>query len=88
MKIKKMKDPTLPKKAKSGFMFFCDEYRPALINAYKEKNLKVVIAEVAKELGKKWGKLKTKVKYDKLAATDKERYADAMSEYNEKNGLN
>jgi hypothetical protein len=88
MKIKKMKDPTLPKKAKSGFMFFCDEHRPTLIDAQRKKNKKVVISEVAKELGKKWGALKSKTKYDKLAAKDKERYAEAMSEYNEKNGLN
>jgi len=88
MKIKKLKDPTLPKKAKSGFMFFCDEFRPKIIEEQRAKNKKVVIAEVAKALGKKWGALTSKKKYDKLAAKDKERYADAMSEYNEKNGLN
>mgnify|MGYP001405113191 FL=1 len=37
MKIKAKKDPNLPKKAKSGFMFFCDEHRPKLIEAYKKK---------------------------------------------------
>ena len=88
MKIKAKKDPNLPKKAKSGFMFFCDEHRPKLIEAQRKKNNKVVISEVAKELGKKWGALKSKTKYDKLAAKDKERYAEAMSDYNEKNGLN
>lgn len=88
MKIKAKKDPNLPKKAKSGFMFFCDEHRPKLIDAQRKKNKKVVISEVAKELGKKWQALKSKTKYDKLAAKDKERYAEAMSDYNEKNGLN
>jgi len=88
MKIKAKKDPNLPKRAKSGFMFYCDEYRPQSIAKYKEAGKKVIIAEVAKELGKGWGKLKSKKKYDKLAAKDKERYAEAMSEYNEKNGLN
>ena len=88
MKIKAKKDPNLPKKAKSGFMFFCDEHRPKLIEAQRKKNNKVVISEVAKELGKKWKALKSKTKYDKLAAKDKERYAEAMSDYNEKNGLN
>ena len=88
IKIKAKKDPNLPKKAKSGFMFFCDEHRPKLIEAYKKKHKKVVISEVAKELGASWKNLKSKTKYDKLAAKDKERYAEAMSEYNEKNGLN
>ena len=88
MKIKAKKDPNMPKKAKSGFMFFCDEHRPKLIEAQRKKNKKVVISEVAKELGKKRQALKSKTKYDKLAAKDKERYAEAMSEYNEKNGLN
>ena len=88
MKIKAKKDPNLPKKAKSGFMFFCDEHRPKLIDEQRKKNKKVVISEVAKALGASWKKLKSKTKYDKLAAKDKERYAEAMSEYNEKNGLN
>ena len=88
MKIKARKDPNLPKIAKSGFMFFCDAHRGKLIDAYKKKNKKVVISEVAKQLGASWQKLSNRSTYDKLAAKDKERYADAMSEYNEKNGLN
>ena len=88
MKIKPRKDPNLPKRAKSGFMFYCDEHRGKHMDKFKKANKKVSIAEVAKELGAAWKKLKNKSKYDKLAAKDKERYAEAMSEYNEKNGLN
>ena len=88
MKIKARKDPNLPKRAKSGFMFYCDEHRPKFIEKYKKANKKVIISDVAKELGKSWKKLKSRVKYDKLAAKDKERYAEEMSDYNEKNGLN
>ena len=88
LKIKAKKDPNLPKRAKSGFMFYCDEHRGKLIEKYKKANKKVIISDVAKELGKSWKKLKSRVKYDKLAAKDKERYAEEMSDYNEKNGLN
>ncbi len=88
MKIKTRKDPNLPKRAKSGFMFFCDEHRGKHIDRYKKANEKVKISEVAKELGAAWGKLKNRSKYDKLAATDKARYAEAMYEYNDKYSLN
>ena len=88
MKIKPRKDPNLPKRAKSGFMFYCDEHRGKYIDKFRKANKKVSIAEVAKELGAAWGNLKNRNKYDKLATKDKERYAEAMSEYNEKNGLN
>jgi hypothetical protein len=88
MKIKSRKDPNLPKRAKSGFMFYCEEKRGPIIARYRKANKKVIIAEVAKELGKGWNSLTKKDKYEKQASKDKERYAEAMSEYNEKNGLN
>ena len=88
MKIKPRKDPNLPKRAKSGFMFYCEEKRGPIIARYRKANKKVIIAEVAKELGKGWNSLTKKDKYEKQASKDKERYAEAMSEYNEKNGLN
>ena len=88
LKLKARKDPNLPKRAKSGFMFYCDEHRGKLIEKSKKKGKKVVISEVAKQLGAGWKKLKDRSKYEKLAAKDKERYNEEMSEYNEKNGLN
>lgn len=82
MKIKAPKDPNKPKRSKSGFMFYCDEHRPPLLVKAKEKG-KVNIGDISKELGKMWKKLKSKSKYDKLAASDKERYEKEISEYNE-----
>ena len=82
-KIKPKKDPNLPKKSKSAFFFFCDEARPAIMDKQRKKNKKVVIGDVAKELGALWKALNTKkrTKYDSLAATDKERYQNEMQNY-------
>tara|TARA_B100001173_G_C15961595_1_gene535928 strand:- start:45 stop:371 length:327 start_codon:yes stop_codon:yes gene_type:complete len=88
LKLKKLKDPNLPKRAKSAFMFYCDEHRGKLIDKCKKKGKKVAISEIAKQLGAGWKKLKDRSKFEKSAAKDKERYAEAMSDYNEKNGLN
>ena len=84
-KMKAKKDPNMPKRAKSAFMFYCDEFRPNLIKKFRDKNEKVNISIISKELGATWKKLKEKKrgKYDELAKKDKERWTDAMSEYNE-----
>ena len=36
LKIKAPKDPNKPKRAKSGFMFYCDEHRPKLMTKAKK----------------------------------------------------
>ena len=89
LKIKAPKDPNKPKRAKTSFMFYCDKYRPALIEEQKKDGGKVNIGNVAKALGKSWKKLKPNKRksFDESAAKDKERYEKAMGEYNEKNGL-
>ena len=82
-----MKDPKKPKKAKTGFMCFCDEYRPKYIAKFRKDNpdKKVRIGDIAKKLGKKWKSIEGKrEKYQKLADKDKERYLEAMSVYNDK----
>tara|TARA_Y100000813_G_C24154314_1_gene348817 strand:- start:890 stop:1300 length:411 start_codon:yes stop_codon:yes gene_type:complete len=86
LKIKAPKDPNKPKRAKSGFMFYCDEHRPALMAKAKKKG-KIVIGDISKALGKSWKSLKNKSKYDNLALADKERYEKAIGEYNDKLGL-
>ena len=88
-KIKKMKDPNKPKKAKTAFMFYCEQHRPALLEKEKKKGQKVNIGNIAKALGKSWKKLKDgdKGKWNTLALADKERYEKEIAEYNEKNGL-
>ena len=84
IKIKFKKDPNKPKKAKSGFLFFCDIHRPKMIADEKKKNNKIVIGNIAKELGKKWGKLtdKEKVKFKLMNDKDKVRYTQEMEVYN------
>tara|TARA_B100000795_G_C22717948_1_gene406239 strand:- start:60 stop:482 length:423 start_codon:yes stop_codon:yes gene_type:complete len=86
MKLKFKRDPNKPKKPKSGFLFFCDELRPGLISKEKSKNKKIIIGDIAKELGKRWAKLKVtdKERYDKMKETDKVRYTTAMEAYNNK----
>ena len=88
LKVKAPKDPNKPKRGKSAFMFFCDKFRPKLIEAQKKKG-KVNIGEVAKKLGADWKKLKDNQKksYNEAAAKDKERYEKEIAEYNEKHGL-
>ena len=49
VKMKFKKDPNKPKKPKSGFLFFCDKFRPKMIEDEKKKNKKVVIGKIAKE---------------------------------------
>lgn len=88
MKIKPQKNPHQPKRPKSAYFYFCDDKRPALITKAKGKNgkKKVVVGEVAKELGNMWKKKTESDKecYQILAKKDKERYVKAMEEFQEK----
>ena len=86
VKMKFKKDPNKPKKPKSGFLFFCDEHRPKMIESQKKKNKKVVIGDIAKELGKKWKKLtdSQRGKYNTMNEKDKERYNKEIENYNTK----
>ena len=87
-KVKKMKNPFLPKKAKSSYFVFCDIFRPQLIQTFKDENpnKKVNIGDIAKILGAQWGKLKNRSKYEKLASQDKIRYEEEMTTYKETYG--
>lgn len=90
LKIKAPKDPTKPKRAKTAFMYYCEQHRPALLDKEKKKGNKINIGNIAKALGKSWKKLKDdgdKGKWNSLALKDKERYEKEIAEYNEKNGL-
>ena len=88
-KIKKMKDPNKPKKAKTAFMLYCDVHRPKLMDKQKKTSGKINIGEVAKELGKMWKKLSDKDKkpFNSQAAKGKEAHAEAMKVYNESLGM-
>lgn len=84
IKIKTLKDPNKPKRAKSGYLFYCDVHRPALMKKLKKETGKLRIADVAKSLGASWKALSMtgRVKFDKLADKDRERYKDEMEVYN------
>jgi len=87
-KVKKQKNPYLPKKPKSGYFIYCDKFRPQLIQNFKDNNpgKKVNIGNIAKILGAEWKKLKNRTKYDKLAAKEKVRYEEKMQKYKETYG--
>lgn len=76
---KKLKDPEAPKRPKSSYLFFCAAKRDSV----KKKNPDAKVTEISKELGKMWRALnpKKKKKYEKKAATDKERYTREMKDY-------
>ena len=79
LKIKKRKDPRIPKRPMTSFMFFCNEFR----NQIWEANPEFKIGDVAKELGKRWKKLseQEKEKYSKMNEDDKERYEEEYETY-------
>ena len=56
---------------RSAFFFFCGDERPEVRAAHPEWS----VAEVAKELGKRWEKVTNKSKYEARAEADKARYA-------------
>ena len=87
-KIKQQKDPNKPKRAKSSYLFFCDDKRKDVMTVLKKKlgkNENLKIAMVSKKLGDMWKKVdaKEKVKYEKLSEKDKERYEAEMEVYNQ-----
>ena len=88
-KIKKLKDPNKPKKAKTAFMFYCDKHRPSLMKKQKEKQGKINIGLIAKELGAKWGKLteKDKKPFASKAAKSKVEQSEKMKVYQESLGM-
>lgn len=78
--------PQKPKRGKSSFMHFCDERRPALLEASRQRNDgKVKMAEVGKELALLWSQVspEEKGKYEAFAAEDKAKFDAAMKEFTE-----
>ncbi|XP_014672273.1 PREDICTED: high mobility group protein DSP1-like [Priapulus caudatus] len=79
---RKKKDPNAPKRAMSGFFWFCQDERQVVRNI----NPGWGVGDVAKELGKRWGVLTpdVKAKYDALAQKDKKRYETEMKVWKSK----
>jgi len=76
---KQKKDPNAPKKALTAFMFFSNNMRPKL----KEENPDASFGDLARLVGARFKELtpEDRVKWDKMASKDKERYKEAMAEY-------
>ena len=79
LKIKAPKDPNKPKRAKTSYLYFCEEMRPGVKNKHPELKM----GGIMKELGKMWQELPEdkKEKYNKLYEDDKLRYEEEMEEY-------
>lgn len=84
VKMKVLKDPNKPKRAKSAYLFYCDDHRQKILDTMRKKKKKVNIADVSKELGAKWGGLSdaAKAPYEAKAQADRERYQEEMEQYN------
>jgi len=79
--LKKLKDSNKPKRANSGWIYYCNKQRSVVM----KKNPKMSIGDITKKLGEMWQKTSDKQRepFQKLATADKERYAQEMEEYKE-----
>lgn len=77
LKLKAKKDPDRPKKAKTSYIFFCDEMRK------NNKEEKMSVAEQSKKFGALWQNISSKDKnqYIVMAEKDKLRYEEEMEKY-------
>ncbi|KAK8192646.1 Non-histone chromosomal protein 6 [Zalaria obscura] len=76
---KKKKDPNMPKRGLSAYMFFANEQREKV----REDNPGIKFGDVGKMLGEKWKGLSDKQKgpYEAKAAADKKRYEEEKAAY-------
>lgn len=81
LKVKAMKDPNRPKRAKTSYMYFCAEKR----NQLKENQPELKMVEVSKLLGKLWKDTPAdaRKKYEEMAEKDKARYQEDVEQYKE-----
>ncbi len=84
VKMRALKDPNKPKRAKSAYLFYCDDHRQKILDTMRKKKKKVNIADVSKQLGAKWKGLSdaAKAPYEAKAQADRERYQEEMEQYN------
>lgn len=80
IRIKKFKDKNAPKKAKSGYMLYCEKNRVA---AKKSLPKDAPFGDIIKKMASQWNALDTagKEEYVQLAEDDKVRYARELEEY-------
>lgn len=84
IKIKKIRDPLKPKRPKSSYLFFCQEFRKDISDNLSEQTIVgTKLGTISKELSVKWKSLdlEQKQKYILLHDNDKIRYQNAMKKY-------
>ena len=76
---KAKKDPNAPKRAMSSFLFYSNEVRGHV----SSQNPSMKFTDVSKEIGRRWKEMDSseKLKYETLAADDKERYKREKSDF-------
>ena len=79
------KDPNVPKRGKSAYLFFCSDMRESVKNSLPED---AKATDVTRELGSLWNALKDNKsrakelsKYNKLAEEDRLRYQSEIASY-------
>ena len=79
LKLKKYKDPNAPKRPKTGFLYFCDEFRPQITSTNPELRL----GGIMKELGKLWGTFsdERKEKYNIKYRDSRIKYEEELEDY-------
>jgi len=79
-KFKKHKDPNAPKRPKTGFLIFCDEFRGQI----KDTQPGLQMCDIMKELGKLWKSYSEEQKevYNLQYREARSEYDDQLEEYN------
>ena len=77
-----IKDPLKPKRGKSGYLFFCAEYREKM----KSSNPDLSVKDIVSKLGILWKQLKESnssevKKFEKMSLDDRNRYKNEMNGY-------
>ena len=80
-----IKDPLKPKRGKSGYLFFCAEYREKM----KSSNPDLSVKDIVSKLGILWKQLKESnssevKKFEKMSLDDRNRYKNEMKIYKNK----
>jgi len=86
-KQKKRKDPNLPKRPRSSYVFFTSEERPKILKEFNDPPLK--FTDIGYILGERWRELKPerRKKYEGMAEGDKLRHEREMKEYKKRSPL-
>ena len=79
LKIKKQRDPLMPKRPKSSFLFFCDHNRQPI----RDKTPDLSMGMVMKELGKQWSDCdeEDRTKFEEMSKNAKSDYESNLEEY-------